>query len=443
MFFLFEYLCIVYNKFKSEIESLSISKNTIIYLAISGGVDSMVLSHLLIQSKIPHTLLHCNFKLRDSESNQDEQFVIEYAKNNNLEYHITSFDTEQIAEELKLTTQECARKLRYDWFFTFLEKKDSILLTAHHLDDSIETFFINLLRGTGLKGLTGIPSGAQNIYRPLLSCSKEEILNFTKNNDINFREDSSNQSDNYLRNKLRHHFIPDLKSLTSNFDSKISTLFTELKETHLFIEQYLAEYKTKLNTSKQISLSELNAIPQFMWHKLFSKYGISRVHNDELIKLSNSQTGSIFNSSSHTLLKDRNNLLIEDKKTAEPISIIINDFSAEVELTNGKLTFEIINDSDKIKFKTSSAYLDLSRIKWPITIRNWTIGDKIIPLGQNGNKLISKVLVDKKINHFQKKNQFVLESNGEIIWLLDLMVSNKFAITNKTTKIIKIEHIQY
>ena len=442
-FFYLNTFVLMYKTFKLEIEKIGINSNTEIFLAISGGIDSMVLSDLLIQSGISHTLLHCNFKLRDTESDYDEEFIRQHAKKNKLDYHINCFDTNEKANELKLTTQECARKLRYDWFFTYLNNENSILLTAHHLDDSIETFLINLLRGTGLKGLTGINSGDRQIYRPLLPFSKVEIHEFALKNNIIYREDSSNLSNNYLRNKLRHQLIPNLKSLSENFDSKISTLFTELKETDVFIENYLAAQKLTLNKTKQIRISDLNHIPQFMWHRLFSEFGLSRIHRLELVKLTKSITGSIFNSSTHILLKDRENIIIKAASKIDDILILIKSVESNIKLKNSELKLNEIVKGQKRNFRSNCAYLDLDKISWPMTLRNYRNGDKMVPFGLKGNKLISKILKDKKLNKFQKERQYVIESNGKVIWLLDLVISNQFSITEETSRIIKIEHIQY
>lgn len=428
--------------FKSEIDKLPISPNSEVYLAISGGVDSVVLSTLLSKFKINHTLLHCNFKLRKEESNEDENFVIAHAKKHHLKCHIKSFDTKKIATELKLTTQECARKLRYDWFDTFLSQKKSILLTAHHLDDSIETFFINLLRGTGLKGLTGINNGQNNIYRPLLRFNKLEILAYARENEIAYREDSSNSSDAYLRNKLRHHFIPNLKSIGHGFDTKMSTLLNELKNTEDFIASFINPLKSKIESENQIEISDLEVIPKFMWYKLFVRFGLTRNHNEELIKLSRSITGSVFESKTHTLLNNRGTLIISKSIKHESINILIQSNQRKTILPGSELRINLINETETPKFSSNVAFLDADKIKWPLTIRNWAIGDKIIPFGFNQKKLVSKVLKDKKLNQFQKENQFVIESDSEIIWVVDLMISNPFSIQKTTKRIIKIEHIQ-
>jgi tRNA(Ile)-lysidine synthase len=435
---------IMYKQFQIEFDKLKINPDTTIYVAISGGVDSIVLSHLLTSIKRKHLLLHCNFNLRGEEANQDESFLKEYASDNNIEIKTTSFNTKLTAQEENLSIQECARNLRYNWFFTFVNNENSILMTAHHLDDSIETFFINILRGTGLKGISGIPNGKNKIYRPLLSFGKKDILDFATDNNILFREDSSNSSDNYLRNNLRHHFIPEFKKLTGDFEQKISTMFTELEETNNFIEDYLSPIKELMISENKILKSSLLKIPQFMWHRLFSILGLSRKHNSELIKLVNSSIGSEFKSTTHRLLNDRDYLIISKTDNINPdFSIIVNENLQDIVVFNHQFKFQKTLNLAFDKHEKNKAFLDLDKVSFPIIIRKWKNGDKIQPLGMIGKKLISDILINHKLNKFDKEAQTVIECGGKIVWLTDLVISNSFSITKNTKNVLKIEHIQY
>jgi len=428
----------MYTKFQNQ---LNFKTNVKIYLAVSGGIDSMVLSHLLLYYKIEHTLLHCNFNLRKIESQKDEQFIIDYAISNHIPYHTISFDTATESISRKLNTQECARVLRYDWFNTFINKDDNaILLTAHHLDDSIETFFINTLRGTGLKGLSGIANGKNKIYRPLLKFTKDEIREFASSQNILFREDESNTSDNYLRNKLRHHIIPDLKNLTKNLTGKMNTMMEELNDIDEFITDFIKTFKFKHN----YNLDKINTIPKFMWYKLFSEYGVSRKNNAEIIKLINGQTGSIYKTVTHTLLKDRKELIISKNEILQPINLNIDSSTTSINLQDRQFYFEQIKDINSIQFNDNLAYLDFNKLQFPLTIRNWNQGDRIQPLGmKNGSKLISDVLINKKINQFEKEKQLVILSNNKIIWLVDIMISERYAISKNTKIGYKINSVKY
>jgi tRNA(Ile)-lysidine synthase len=418
-------------------------KTKTIYLAVSGGIDSMVLTSCLLQLKVKHTLLHCNFKLRGNESDTDEVFVKNYAKQNNINCVTTSFDTKSYCEKHHLTTQEGARELRYNWFSTFLDDSNSVLLTAHHLDDQIETFFINLLRGTGLKGLTGIPNSKNNIYRPLLTFFKQQIIDFATTNQIKFREDQSNQSDNYLRNRLRHHFIPVLKNETESLDTKMKTLFNELSEIDDFHSLLIREIKEQLDQNLSVNMSKIDKLPGFMLVKLFETYNLTRKKIPELRKLFNSKNNSILVTLTHTLLKNKDQIIIklnDENNIIKPIGI--NELPARVIIDDGSIQFSLTTPKTNYNFETNNAHIDFEKVKMPLKIRVWEKGDRIQPLGMKNTKLVSDVLKDKKMTKFDKDNQMVIESNGEIIWLVNLMVSEKCKLSNHTKHVLFIEYFK-
>jgi len=432
----------VLERFKNHINNEPIYSTASIYLAISGGVDSMVLSHLLSTLKIEHTLLHCNFNLRGIDSNKDEACVTKYALENSLKIKVKSFDTKKESEKLNLNTQECARQLRYDWFKTFLMQPNSILLTAHHLDDSIETFFINILRGTGLKGMSGISSGAQQIYRPLLAFTKKDIINYASKYSVNFREDASNQSDNYLRNKLRHHTIPQLKEYTTGFNKKMNTLINELQAVDDYLDYSLKQQIQALKQTKTIKIEDLKQIPTVMWPKLFKSFGLTRKQNTAFINFINSSTGSLFHTNTYTFLLDRAFILLTDTESKPILNQLIHKTTIEIEFDHASFSISTIPNTNII-FNHKTAFIDYSKLDFPLTLRTWQKGDKIQPLGMTGKKLISDILIDKKINLFDKQNQLVVVSNNTIVWLVDHVISDAFAIQKSTEKILKIEHIKY
>ncbi len=417
--------------------------NKTIYVAVSGGIDSMTLTQSLHLLNIKHTILHCNFKLRGAESDADEEFVLDYAHKNKINIKTKSFNTKLYCQQNHLTVQEGARELRYNWFKTFLDNNNSVLLTAHHLDDQIETFFINLLRGTGLKGLTGIPNNKNKIYRPLLNFSKSQIIDFAKQKHIKFREDQSNQSDNYLRNRLRHHLVPELKQETTNLEAKFKHLFTELTEINNYLDQQINDLKSDLNQNQFIDIFSLKTLPNFLLVRLFDTYNLNRKKVNEFKKLLDSQTGSVFYTSSHTFLKDRTSIFIKPNNSTPPLKeVLINTFKFSFKINHYHFKTTLISPKNNYNFKPNCAFLDADKIKLPITARPWRKGDKIQPLGMKGKRLISDILKDKKINRFNKANQLVFECNNEIVWLVDIVVNDNFAITNTTNQVLFIEHIQ-
>jgi len=237
-------------QFQNHINSkLPFLKERKLLVAVSGGLDSVVLTHLCHVLNLDITLAHCNFKLRGKESDEDENFVLELANKLDLEVVVESFDTETFANTEKLSIQMAARELRYDWFFNLAENlKFDDILTAHHADDNLETFLINLTRGTGLNGLTGIPEVNENIVRPLLSFSREQLENYASENNIIWREDASNASDKYLRNKLRHHVIPILKELNPQLLQNFENTQNNLQDTKRIIEDTIAKVQNKVVT---------------------------------------------------------------------------------------------------------------------------------------------------------------------------------------------------
>jgi len=417
-----------------------------IYLAISGGKDSMTLSHLLLHSKINHTLLHCNFKLRGKESDDDEIFLADYAAKNNLEIHTKQFDTYQISTDQKLSIQECARNLRYEWFRTFLDKNDhSFLLTAHHLDDSIETFFINLFRGTGFRGLSGIPSDANQIIRPLSEFTSEEIYKYIDSNEIDFRSDSSNAKKDYRRNKIRHDLIPLLMELEPEMHSKMSSLFGELNELKTQIELELKAfnnlYKGGNDEKVFYSISSLKNGNSFFREQLFRKEGIYRKNSTEFSKFLNAETGAIFYTTTHQFLIDRANLIIALKinlhndSFAMVYSLPFTTFCGNRNISFSKQTKFVLE-----KNNSTIQQIDLSKIVLPLTLRKWQNADKMKPLGMTGNKLVSDILIDKKVDRIEKENCLVLlDDENKILCLVGIVIDERFKIIETTNEILEIK----
>ncbi|MCB9223607.1 MAG: tRNA lysidine(34) synthetase TilS [Crocinitomicaceae bacterium] len=420
-----------------EIESYDL------YLAVSGGKDSMVLSHLLLRSGLDHTLLHCNFKLRGKESDEDEAFMRRYAEKSGLSIEVRTFDTYGYVEESGKTIQEAARELRYDWFHTFAENERSLILTAHHLDDSIETFFINLLRGTGYKGVRGIPKFNHPFYRPLSSFKADDIYRYIDENHIDYREDSSNKETKYLRNKLRHEIVPGFNEIEPKFRSKMGAFFEEMNNLESFVHQQVEELQDRILFHKDNIISapieELNKLNSTALHFVFREFGIRRSNVKAFIKFLQSHTGSKFFSETHEFLLDREFLLLKklDISFVE-LTVEINEFPTELHIASKALRFEI-QSFHGIEKTNNPLQLDLAKIDLPITIRNWKHGDKIQPLGMSGQKLISDVLIDHKISQFEKEKTLIIEdAHGKIIAIPNLMISEMVKSDDLTKDILLV-----
>ena len=428
-------------KFQNHIEQNFLQlKDKKLLLAVSGGVDSMVLLDLFYKLRFDICVVHCNFQLRGKESDADEMLVRETCQDSYIPYFIESFDTLEFANENKLSIQLAARKLRYDWFQEIISLGFDYVLTAHHLDDNVETFLINFIRGTGLEGLTGIPAQNGNIIRPLLPFSREEIENYALENKIQWREDSSNASDKYFRNKLRHNIVPTLKELNTVFlDSFQNTLH------HLQQSESLVNDASKLVFEKVVEEKEnqleihLKPLLEFQNYKAYlyqwlKNYGFS-AWND-IYDLVEAQSGKQVFSESHVLLKDREKLILSERNEINKSEVfIIESIESKVNIPL-KLRFcKAVNIFETV---SNCIFVDESKIKFPLTIRKWQEGDYFYPSGMNGKKKLSKYFKDEKYSLLDKENQWLLCSEDQIVWVIGKRADNRFIVTETTQNSIKI-----
>ena len=428
-------------KFQKHLsENLPFLKEKKLLLAISGGIDSVVLAYLLQQLDYDISLAHCNFKLRGNESDGDEQFIRDFASKNDLELFVTSFDTERFAKDNKLSIQVAARQLRYIWFHQLLEENNlDYLLTAHHLDDNLETFLINFTRGTGLEGLTGIPVQNDKIIRPLLQFSREEILEFASENKIEWREDSSNASDKYLRNKLRHEVVPILKSLNPSFLNSFQDTLKHLQQSKSLAEDAsVLIYKqvvTEKENQKFFRLFDLKKLPNyeaylFEWLQPFGFTAWKDISN-----LTETQSGKFILSENYRLLKDRDFLILE-AIPEEDFTIYEIEENSEINFPI-KLNIETVFEVEKSTNPTE-IYVDKETLKFPLHIRKWREGDYFCPAGIDGKKKVSKYFKDEKLSLSEKENTWLLLSENEIVWVIGKRQDRRFYIENTTTPILKI-----
>jgi tRNA(Ile)-lysidine synthase len=417
-----------------EIESYDL------YLAISGGKDSMVLSHLLSAAGLDHTLLHCNFKLRGNESEEDEAFIRYYAKQNSLDLEIKTFDTYGYVEESGKTIQEAARELRYNWFRNFVKNDKTLILTAHHLDDSVETFFINLLRGTGYRGVRGIPKINKPFYRPLSRFTADNIYRYIDEHGIDFREDSSNRGTKYLRNKLRHEMIPGFLELEPNFKMKMGAFFEEMNNLESFVEGRVDELQDQLLNKKEgtitAPLEEILKLNPISVQFIFREFGIRRSNIMSFIHFMTSQTGAKFFTEDYEFLIDRDFVLIQKAKSSKDFHVEVSSFPTSLHIASQDilLTTKAFVGIDKVK---NPLQIDLAKVETPLTVRNWKHGDKIQPLGMTGSKLISDILIDNKVSQFEKEKTLIIEdAKGQIIGIPNLMIAETVKAGDDTKELL-------
>lgn len=419
-----------------------------ILIAISGGLDSVVLATLMKNSKYDVTLAHCNFHLREEESNRDEEFVRNWAKENNIKLFVKEFDTYQYMKDNKLSLEMAARDLRYEWFNSLMQEHNfTYLATAHHLDDSIETFFINLLRGTGIAGLHGIQVKNDKIVRPLLFATREEITEYAKKNNISHVEDSTNAETKFTRNKIRHNLFPILKEINPNFEIALKKDIEYLKDTEIIFRKEIEKAKQeiietdneliKLNISK---LKALNPIKIYLY-EIISEYGFNETNTIDILSCLDETSGKQFFSKTHRLIKDREYIFInkiKDNSTNE--FFLINQEQGSL-IYPLKMQIEILKDLKfvNISKEKSIAMLDADLVKFPLILRKWRQGDSFVPFGMRKEKKLSDYFTANKYSLLDKENQWILCSEEKIIWLIGERIDDRFRISNATKNILKIE----
>jgi tRNA(Ile)-lysidine synthase len=426
------------NEIKSQFPYLCNSK---ILLAVSGGVDSVALAHLCQTAKLDFTLAHCNFNLRDEESDADEDFVATLAKKLKVKLFIENFDTEQYAKDNGLSIQMAARDLRYEWFEELrLKHQFDFTLTAHHANDSLETFFINLIRGTGLEGLSGINADSNYIVRPLLNFSRKEILAYAEENNIAWREDSSNASAKYLRNKIRLEIVPIFEELNPQFLETFIKTQSHLKENEELVEDYMSLLypkiieKTKYGYS--LDINYLKKIPNTsaVLYQLLKSFGFTEWN--DVYNLMDAQPGKMVFSASHRLIKDREYLILTEKIQVEDRVYKIAKDEDFAMLPMGTFSFLEVNE---IRDKTPNCiYVDPEKLNYPLRVRKWKQGDMFYPFGMKGKKKLSDFFKDKKLSLPEKENSWLLCSGEKIVWVINQRADRRFSISSPDQKIIKI-----
>ena len=420
-----------------------------ILLTVSGGVDSMVMLSLFTRSGYSVGVAHCNFQLRGAESEEDEVLVEEEAKKYGVEFYNKRFETTAEMERTGESMEMAARRLRYAWFDTLSRGQGyTAVAIAHHADGSIETFFINLLRGTGLRGLTGISTQVGRIIRPLMFASRKEILEYAVANRIPFREDSSNRSTKYLRNKIRLGLIPRIREINPKFTSLMSRNLARLTDAQLFInhgiERIRGEAVTSADGFDTIHLDRIDpAFPQefVIYELLSSAYGFKGDVVDSLChSLRHDMTGRRFYSRERVAYVDRGTIVVAPITPDDACMTQVERGAQRSYCGNSVLYFEY-TDIDTIKnfgVPEHIAQVDADRLQFPLTLRRWREGDSFVPFGMTGRKKVSDFLIDAKVSMAEKQRQFVLLSGGEIVWLVGRRIDDRYRLTPDTENVLRI-----
>ncbi len=437
------------NKFNNFLLSKDLlKKDHNVLVAVSGGLDSIVLCRLLRERKIDFAIAHCNFKLRGKESDGDEEFAKKIAADYNVPFYSIQFKTKAYAKENKLSTQEAARELRYKWFEKIrAENEVDKIAVAHHLNDSIETFFINTIRGTGLAGMKGISANNGHIIRPLLFATREELEEFAKKKKLKWREDSSNAGDDYLRNRIRHSVIPELKTKNPEFEKSMQRSLDFFDFANHIQKTFIEDWKKK-NTSTTADGSitiRLKPIMDFEYSSallsaVLHSFGITNLDPEKIL---DSSPGKIFQSKSSRILFDRNSIVLQPKKSDSSQEFLISHTPDQLVIGDHKFSFETISSHrlTAIPREENIQAVDAGKLLFPLQVRKWQAGDSFYPLGMSKRKKISDFLIDKKVNRFEKEMTYVLLSGKDIVCILGHRIDDRFKITEDTVSVLYVERI--
>jgi len=411
-------------------------------LAVSGGRDSVVLAHLFANSGLHFDIAHCNFHLRGEESNKEMTFVQNLSFLTTQKVFVKEFDTISIQQNSGKSIEMVARELRYQWFEEIGENYDYIV-TAHHANDNAETVLMNLLRGTGLRGMCGIPQKNGKIIRPLLRVSTSEIERYVREQGIDFCMDSSNLTDEFLRNKIRHRIIPELEKIKPNFMevfSKNSRLFWQQTQ---FFNSHIQQCKSQLLKENGERLTiEIDALkncehPSLILYELLNPFGFNADEVENIATSTASSSGKKFLSDTHILIKDRMHFIIEKKEEKREENIVINTIE---ELEQHGFTIEKLsyNSNFKVIKSLNVLYVDAQKLTFPLTIRGWEKGDFFYPFGMKTKKKLSDFFTDSKTDLLEKQKIRLLCSQNQIVWIINYRADERFRVDTRTRWYYKI-----
>lgn len=425
---------------KFVIKNALLKKGDKTLITVSGGRDSVVLCELFHKAKFPFAIAHCNFQLRGKEANDDELFVKKLASKYKVDFFSKRFDTKVYFKKNKLSVQEAARILRYEWFEEVCKKNSfDFIATAHHKDDELETFFINLIRGTGIAGLHGISVKRGAIIRPLLFAGRAEIDAFVKLNKLHFREDSSNASEKYLRNNIRHKVLPLFEKINPSFRNTLSEEIKRLSEVEKIYNQFVEASVKRILKNNSISISALkkSKFAEVVLYEILKKYQFNSDIAEEVFSSLDSEPGKQFFSPTYRLIKDRQGLIITMRNSGKAKGIFLVSQKVKRLITPLEIELSKVKNSDNFIIPKDSkiACLDFDKLKFPLQLRKWQEGDFFYPLGMKRKKKISDFFIDIKLSLPEKESTWLLCSGREIVYILGKRIDERFKV-GKETKMI-------
>ena len=420
-----------------------------VILAVSGGVDSMVLAYLFHKAGFNFDMAHCNFALRGKEADMDEALVKKIAAQYQVTFYSKKFDTKKYAADQKISIQMAARDLRYSWFDELHQNKQcNYVALAHHKNDVAETLLINLIRGTGISGLHGIRAKNNIFIRPLLFTDKAEIETFAKTQGIEFRNDMSNFEEKYTRNKLRNKIIPLLETINPSVVTSLCDTASHLLDVENIYRSFIENQKEALVIKKEqlltINVNKLqkNDYKSVLLYEILSPFNFNASQVNDILEALDGISGKVFFTPTHKLLKDREQLIVEPLKQEDAGILLIYENENTVKAGNNTLSLtSFVRPLDFNPFSASpnTVFLDFDQVKFPLTLRPWVKGDSFMPLGMKKKKKISDFLIDNKVTLFQKENVKLLCADNIVVWLVGMRADERFKITPETKLVLKID----
>ena len=427
-------------------KKINVSSGARLILGVSGGVDSVVMLHVLSSLDYKCVVAHCNFHLRSEESNRDEAFVKALAESFRLPFLKTDFDTREYARQQKISIEMAARDLRYAWFEKIRKEQNAeAIAVAHHADDSVETFLMNLMRGSGLRGLKGIEPINGNVIRPLLCCTRGEIETYARVNKLKSVFDSTNSNTDFLRNKIRLELLPMLAEFNPSIRQTLTETIGRMQGAWKVFENNI-EKITRENTFRQngylyIDIQKLQRQPDVntVLFELLQPYHFHTDVVNQIVENLQDTSGARFQSDGYVLIKDREYLILSEEKRRNDFETEISEGNIEIK-TPIHLFFNKKEKKDDFNIsKTKEAvHVDFDKLRFPLTLRVWRAGDIFYPFGMTRSKKVSDFLIDEKVNVLEKQHTYVLLSGNDIVWVVGMRVDNRFRVTNETKNVFEI-----
>jgi tRNA(Ile)-lysidine synthase len=437
------------SEFQESLKRLGVTKKDRLLLAVSGGLDSVVLTACCFASGLDFGIAHVNFQLRAAESERDEAFVRRLADKYQKPFYTTKFDTEAFAVKEKISIQTAARNLRYAWFDSLLGKEPlafRFLLTAHHLDDNIETMFMHFFRGTGIAGICGMPEKKDKLLRPLLSVSKNRLKAFADSGNLEWVEDSSNSTSDYTRNYFRNSVIPSITAVFPELHHNLEKNLQRFSDAYMLYQQAIGLHKKTLlkpNGAEMhipVLLLKKSAPLETIIYEIIKDYHFSPSQTDDVIRLMESSNGKYVSSATHRIIKNRKWLIIAPNLDESVSHVVVEQHKSPVNYPEGMLYIKEIvpGQPGYVSVPDGTEILDASKIQFPLMLRKWKAGDYFYPLGMKKKKKLARFFIDQKLSKTIKEKTWVLVMDSQIVWVVGHRIDNRFRVTDETRQMLMI-----